>query len=76
MRSAHKKVAISMVVVALYTLVPFLSGVPASTPAAFRQLIGGIPLSALFVVFLLIAFPVIAWLCAHMLGAEAANDGE
>jgi hypothetical protein len=75
-RSAHRKVAISIVVVAVYTLIPFLSGRPASTPDMFQQLVGGVPLSALLVVFLLIAFPTVAWLCASMLGAEAEKDGE
>ncbi len=76
MQGAHKKVAISVIVVALYTLIPFFSGQPASTPGFFQQSVGGVPLSAWFVVLLLIAFPTIAWLCSNMLGADADKDGE
>jgi hypothetical protein len=68
------KLIVSIAVVALYTLVPFFAGSPPSTPAFFLQTVGGVPLSALFVVVLLLAFPTIAWLLASRLGA--GKDGE
>lgn len=76
MNSLTQKVAISIAVVALYTVIPFLSGEPQTSPGWFRQLLLGAPLSAWLVVLLLFLFPAIAFALARLdaSASESAND--
>jgi hypothetical protein len=73
MRSAHQKLAISIVIVALYTTVPVLAGWSAAAPKLFRYLLGGVPLSVWFILLLLFCFPVIAWICSNV--RDSDTDG-
>ena len=68
------KLFFTIVVVALYTLIPFFAGRPASTPTVFELAFAGVPLSMLFVGALLAIFPIICWISSLMATVDAKSD--
>ena len=72
------KFFITIIVVGLYTLIPFFAGQPASAPTFFELDFAGVPMSALFVGALLAIFPIICWISSLMatVDAKSVPEGE
>ncbi len=68
------KLVVAVIVVALYTLIPYFAGRPLNAPAFFQQTFAGVPLSACFVGLMLATFPIICWISSLMATADANSD--